>query len=149
MPTTYTPNASNDPATYTLPSDLDNATAESVNVAFRALADKAAHAYSVFAQLAGPVNTFTGQIKVQPVNAADHAFEVLGSGAWHPLMVSHTGITYLGEEAEVRLYVNNPALGGGPYYGAIVCNAVYDTIWKQQANAFGSTAILFLSLIHI
>lgn len=52
MPTTYTPNASNDPATFTLPSDLDNATAESLNQALRALADKGAHAYQVFAQLA-------------------------------------------------------------------------------------------------
>ena len=145
MPTTYTPNASNDPATYTLPSDLDNATAESVNVAFRALADKAAHAYSVFAQLAAPVNTFTGQIKVNTPTATDHAFEVLGSGRWRPLLVAHCGFTYLGEETELRYYVNDPTAGGGAYFGAITCNAVYDTVWKQQSNFLPSTAILFKS----
>lgn len=144
MPTTYTPNASNDPATYTLPSDLDNATAESVNVAFRALADKAAHAYSVFARLATS-NTFAGQIKIGTPAATDHALEVLGSGRWRPLLVAHVGFTYLGEEAEVRYYVNDPAAGGGAYFGAIVCNAVYafSGIWQQQANFLGSTAILF------
>ena len=146
MPTTYTPNASNDPATYTLPSDLDNATAESVNAALRALADKNAHAYQVFAQLLAS-NTFNGTQKIDTPAPTDHAIEVLGHGRWRPLLVAHTNISYLGEEAELRYYVNDPAGGGGAYYGAIVCNAVYSFggIWQQQANAFGSTAILFRS----
>ena len=144
MPTTYTPNAANDPATYSLPSDLDNATAESVNVAFRALADKAAHAYSVFAQLAAS-NTFIGTQKIGTPAATDHAIEVLGSGRWRPLLVAHVGFTYLGEETELRYYVNDPAAGGGAYFGAITCNAVYafSGVWQQQANALGSTAVLF------
>jgi len=62
MPTTYTPNPNNDPTTYQLPSDLDAATAESVNVALRALADKGAHDWYTFAKLA-LVNIFSrGQV---------------------------------------------------------------------------------------
>jgi hypothetical protein len=62
MPTTYTPNDASNPATITLPSDADGATAESVNAALRALGDKSAFAVATRAALAA-LNTFTrGQI---------------------------------------------------------------------------------------
>jgi hypothetical protein len=141
MPTTYTPNAANNPATYTLPSDLDNASAESVNVAFRALADKAAHAASVFAQL-GTANTFTGQ---QTINDTNGFLEIAGSARWKLMVSGHCGVTDGSQEGEVRYYANDPTLGD-PYYGAITCNAYWTgSIWRQQADTVGSTAILFRS----
>lgn len=62
MPTNYTPNAGNNPSSISLPSDLDAATAESVNVALRALGDKSAFAVATSAAIAS-MNTFTrGQV---------------------------------------------------------------------------------------
>lgn len=140
MPTTYTPNASNDPATYTLPSDLDNAMVESVNVAFRAIADKLAHNYSVFAQLAAS-NTFTAQQKISDANGF---LEIVGNAAWKLMLMGHTGVTDGTQECEVRLYSNNPSLGGGAYFGALTVNAFWTgSDWQQQCNTQNSTAILF------
>lgn len=56
MPTNYTPVPSNAPATITLPSDLDDADAESVDLAFRALSDN----LMGLAAIKGNANTFTG-----------------------------------------------------------------------------------------
>lgn len=72
MPTTYTPNASNNPATITLPSDLDDAIAESVNVALRAVADRGAHVYQLAALLAQS-NIFTANEQQISNNSADTA----------------------------------------------------------------------------
>jgi len=67
MPTSYTENPGNAPASYTLPSDLDDADAESVNLMFRALADNIA---GECARLTS-ANTFTrGQI-VDVTDAAE------------------------------------------------------------------------------
>lgn len=65
MPTTYTPNAANNPATFSLPSDLDAQTAESVNAALRALGDKSAYAIATRAAIAA-VNTFTRGQEIEP-----------------------------------------------------------------------------------
>jgi len=62
MPTTYTPNATNNPSTITLPSDLDNATAESVNAALRALGDKSAFAIATRAAIAAVNEFLHGQV---------------------------------------------------------------------------------------
>lgn len=83
MPTTYTPNPNNNPVTYQLPSDLDAATAESINAAVRALADKNAHAYQVFAQLA-LANTFEHG---QHINELDAGTPLIATTAYptdHP-----------------------------------------------------------------
>lgn len=70
MPTNYTPNAANNPATITVPSDADGAMAESVNVAFRALGDKAAYAIATRAALAA-VNSFTRGQTIDPTSEAE------------------------------------------------------------------------------
>lgn len=70
MPTTYTPNAANNPGDITLPSDLDPATAESINAALRALGDKSAFAIATRAALAA-VNTFTRGQVIEPTDESE------------------------------------------------------------------------------
>lgn len=70
MPTTYTPNAGNNPASYSLPSDLDPNTAESVNAALRAIGDKAAYAIATRAALAA-LNTFTRGQEIEPTDEGE------------------------------------------------------------------------------
>jgi len=70
MPTTYTPNDTNNPATLTLPSDLDAQTAESVNAALRALGDKSAYALATRAAI-GAINVFTRRQQIDPTNESE------------------------------------------------------------------------------
>lgn len=74
MPTTYTPDAGNNPASYSLPSDLDPNTAESVNGALRALGDKAAYAIATRASLAA-FNEFTRGQLINPTSESEALIE--------------------------------------------------------------------------
>jgi hypothetical protein len=69
MPTNYTPVPGNAPAVITLPSDLDAASAESVNLAFRALADNMMGLTAILDQ----PNEFTGAPIIVNVTNAETA----------------------------------------------------------------------------
>ena len=70
MPTTYTPAEDNNPLTFTLPSDLDPKTAESVNAALRALADKIVYTQVTTPELAA-FNDFTRGQRATPPDDAE------------------------------------------------------------------------------
>lgn len=65
MPTVYTPDEGNNPATISLPADLEPKTAESVNAALRALADKIAYTQDTTPLLAA-FNAFTRGQRITP-----------------------------------------------------------------------------------
>lgn len=147
MPTSYTPNAANNPATITLPSDLDDANAESVNLAFRAVADRGAHLQTVAALLA-QANVFTvNQQEVSNNDASTPAWKVTkdaGSGG--------DAVNYFKNilEAKIanmsgewRFYSGRTT---GPAHAAVTCNAAWDTTnhrWFADDTGFDSIALLF------
>jgi hypothetical protein len=149
MPTTYTPNASNDPATYTLPSDLDNASAESVNAALRSIADKAHHAYQVFAQLAA-ANTMTARNTYSITDAAEPsvATTVMASddanvGNKWKCFRRHR-VASSPSNSYVREWFGITGGGGEALY-AITLNSYWvpaSSHWEQDTSSYGSIALM-------
>jgi hypothetical protein len=154
MPTTYTPNASNDPATYTLPSDLDNATAESVNAVLRSIADKAHHAYQVFAQLAA-ANTLTARNTYSITDAAEPSVltSVMASddanvgNKWKCFrrhrVASSPANSYVREWFGITG-------GSGEAIYAITLNSYWvpaSAHWEQDTSSYGSFALMLHSSI--
>jgi hypothetical protein len=145
MPTTYTPNPNNDPATYQLPSDLDAATAESINAAVRALADKNAHAYQVFAQLA-QANVFTRGQVVDEVDAGIALVATTNYPSDHPGSPGNRWKLIFAQPTNGASSVGFYA-GGDPVRGhwAIVYNArwiVSSQQWQQQHTGRDSFALI-------
>jgi hypothetical protein len=145
MPTTYTPVPSNAPATITLPSDLDDATAESVNVAFRAIADN----LMGLAALKSASNTFT---RMQSIEIADNPDEPL-------ISTTRTPHNYIANTANPWKRLTGFATGGGAggrqaslYIGdgtqglfAIVVNAYWrltTQLWRQEDASVASHALI-------
>lgn len=144
MPTTYTPDAGNNPATITLPSDLDTKTAESVNAAFRALADKSAFLNAATAKIA-VANTFTeGQI----INPPDEDDLILSctrtpgttpsGNKWTPAFRFNLGGGY-----SLRMFV-----GSSPGVGrmAWTINAVWnidDQLWELEDSGETASALVW------
>lgn len=144
MPTTYSANPANAPATYTLPSDLDDATAESVNVVFRALADNLVGLTALLNQQ----NTFTAAPLEVDVNDSETAALVTrrttdddshSGNVWKAVMGFALGG---GGGSYVNIYAGKI---GGPQQFAIVLNAVWDTstqTWSKDNTGADSIALL-------
>ena len=140
MPTNYTPVPGNAPATITLPSDADDADAESVNVALRAIADN----LMGLAAIKANANTFTrgqvidcpsaseGLIKTNLPSTKDSN----PSNAWQPLIES------LADDAYVYSGDNAGATLGG---FVIAYNAKWvpaNNRWESQNSAHNAIALI-------
>lgn len=147
MPTSYTPNAANNPATITLPSDVDDANAESVNLAFRAVADRGAHLQTVAALLA-QANVFTvNQQEVSNNDPSTPAWKVTKDAGSSGDAVNY--FKNIGEykianmSGKWRFYSGRTT---GPAHAAVTCNAAWDTTnhrWFADDTGFDSIALLF------
>lgn len=133
MPTNYTPVPGNAPATITLPSDADDADAESVNVAFRAIAD---NLYGEAAIKANP-NTFTRGQVIDTTSASEGLIKTNlpstkdsnPSNAWQPLIESLADDVYVYSG-------DNPAAALGGF--AVTYNAKWvpaNNRWEAQNSA--------------
>lgn len=144
MPTTYTPVPGNAPATYTLPSDLDDADAESVNLTFRAAIDNLMGLTALLAQQ----NTFTaGPLEVD-VNDSTIAALVTrrttdddshSGNKWKAVLGFALGG---GGGSYVNVYAGK--IGGAQQF-AIVLNAVWSTSaqnWSKDNTGADSIALL-------
>lgn len=143
MSTTYNPNASNNPTSFTLPSDLDQATAESVNSPLRDLADKAAYALATRAALSLK-NTFTRGQQFEPTDEGEPLIDtgrypgsVTADNRWAQVMKLRVE-----NDRNVRMYV-----GGLQGVGrlAFVLNCYWDVenqLWQiEDSDAEGSAVI--------
>jgi hypothetical protein len=146
MSTTYTPDAGNNPATITLPSDLDAKTAESVNAAFRALADRGAFLNAATAKLAGG-NTFTANQTVVPPSESDtvlYCSRVPGTtpsgNNWTPVFRFNIESDY-----SLRFYVGSE---NGVGRWAWVINAIWnvdDQMWELEKDSATAAALVWRS----
>jgi hypothetical protein len=146
MSTTYTPDAGNNPATITLPSDLDAKTAESVNAAFRALADRGAFLNAATAKLAGG-NTFTANQTVVPPTESDtvlYCSRVPGTtpsgNNWTPVFRFNIESDY-----SLRFYVGSE---NGVGRWAWVINAIWnvdDQMWELEKDSATAAALVWRS----
>lgn len=149
MPTTYTPNPASNPATVTLPSDLDNASAESVNAALRAIADRSAYVYTKAALLA-QANIFTaGPQEVHVTNSATAALvtrttaadDANAANVWKAVL----GFKIAGPTGRyVNAYVGRRIEDSGQGDFIIVTNAEWNPstqLWSLIDAAWGATAI--------
>lgn len=144
MPTTYTPVPGNAPATYTLPSDLDDADAESVNLTFRAAIDN----LMGLTALLGQPNTFTaGPLEVDVNDSTVAALvtrkscddDIVSGNKWKAVLGFKLGG---GGDSYVNVYTGKI---GGDQQLAIVLNAVWNTTpqnWSKDNNAADSIALL-------
>lgn len=144
MPTTYTPVPGDAPATYTLPSDLDDADAESVNLTFRAAIDN----LMGLAALLGQPNTFTaGPLEVDVNDSTVAALvtrkscddDIVSGNKWKAVLGFKLGG---GGGSYVNVYVGSLS---GPQQLAIVLNAVWSTTgqnWSKDNTGADSIALL-------
>lgn len=144
MPTNYTPVPGNAPATITLPSDLDDANAESVNLAFRAVEDN----LMGLAALKAATNVFTaaGQ-EVQNNDAYNAAWVVVkdalndtnAGNLWKNILEAKVA----GCDGRMRLYTGKVTVLGQII---LVFNAKWDTAnqrWFPDDTGFASIGLQF------
>lgn len=144
MPTNYTPVPGNAPAVITLPSDLDDADAESVNLAFRAVEDN----LMGLAALKAAANVFTAnQQEVSSNDASTPAWVVTkdsGSGGDAANFFKNIGEYKIANmSGKWRFYSGRTT---GPAHAAVTCNAAWDTTahrWFADDTGFDSIALLF------
>lgn len=150
MPTSYTPNSANNPATITLPSDLEPASAESVNAAFRAVADRGAHLGTLAALLA-QANVFTASPQEIRVNDASVAAILVdktaaddshatGANKYKLILSSNIG----GSAGYANLYCG--VKDGSTYQYVIALNAAWDTTnqrWFSYSTVDDTLGLLF------
>lgn len=140
MPTEYTPDEGNNPATVTLPSDLDAKTAESVNAAFRALADKIAYTQDTTPLLAA-LNTFT---RGQKINPPDDDDALIQSNRYPADTNRWARILEVQCEVNIRLRMFQGGFAGAGRF-AITVNAEWDItnqLWQQDNAATESSALI-------
>lgn len=144
MPTTYTPDTDNNPASITLPSDLDPFVAEAFNAAFRALADKIKYTQETSALIASRNNFSRGQIiepphEDEPVIGTEHIpGEDDDDNIWK--MIFDFRITSI---QSVRLYVGSNSAAGRV---AIVQGAhwlIPDQKWTLDNEAADAVALIW------
>lgn len=147
MPTTYTPNPALNPATITLPSDLDDAIAESVNAALRDIANRGAHVYTLAALLAQS-NVFTASQQEVSVNDPSMPAWIVNKDAGSSGDVANFfknigEYKIAGMSGKWRLYSGRTS---GPAHAIITVNAAWDTTnhrWFADDTAFDSIGLLF------
>lgn len=142
MSTTYTPNPANAPATITLPSDLDDASAESVNSPFRAIADN----LMGLAALKAASNVFTAGPQIVDITDNEVAMIETSKGSLDDASVGGTNAwKLLGNFKCVGTRGFRIYSGGVDATGlmAIVVNAHWhksDSKWRQDDAANDSYA---------
>lgn len=144
MPTNYTPVPGNAPATITLPSDLDDADAESVNLAFRAIADN----LMGLAALKAAANVFTlNQQEVSNNDASTPAWVVnkdAGSGGDAANMFKNILEAKIANmSGRVRFYSGRTT---GVGHAIFTINAAWDTTnhrWFADDTGFDSIGLQF------